>query len=317
MMIDTTFNDIAKQQAQQSYMDVQGLHKIRERSGEDKELGLRQIAQQFESMFIQMMMKSMRSANDVFAKDNPLNSFEMDFHRDNLDKQLGLSLSGGQSFGLADSLYRQMSRNYLAGDQIPNNTNGYGKETWENRILNDKPQGLSEFKHIQGVYTTQRIEDAKLLKNINDQKDFVDAVAPHAKVVAEKMGVDYKVLVAQSALETGWGKHIIRDQNGNQSFNLFNIKADRRWQGDSVPVSTLEYHQGVAQKEQANFRRYQSIADSFNDYQQFLTQPRYEKAMTVAENSEEFVKELQRAGYATDPQYADKVNRILNSDVFQ
>jgi len=107
---------------------------------------------------------------------------------------------------------------------------------------------------------------------------------------------------------------IIRDQYGNQSFNLFNIKADSRWQGKSVNVGTIEYVNGIAERENASFRRYASIEDSFEDYQQFLSQPRYQKALSVSHDPELFIKELHSAGYATDPAYSSKINRILNDE---
>jgi len=114
-------------------------------------------------------------------------------------------------------------------------------------------------------------------------------------------------------LETGWGKYIVRKPDGQNSHNLFNIKADNRWSGDKASISTVEYTAGTAHKKQANFRVYGSFAESFDDYVNFLQQsPRYSHALKVASDDVGFVKSLQQSGYATDPQYANKIQRIMN-----
>ena len=129
-------------------------------------------------------------------------------------------------------------------------------------------------------------------------------------------GSDPKALLAQAALETGWGKAVIRKPDGSSSFNLFNIKADHRWQGGQVGKLTLEYRDGVAVKEQASFRAYDSYAHSFEDYTDFLQrQPRYREALEAGIDSSAFVERLQKAGYATDPEYAGKIKRIVNSEL--
>lgn len=290
-------------QSQQSYTDLNSLQKIKMTGKEDKTLALRQIAQQFESLFIDMMLKSMRSANEVFGQDNPLNTSETKHHQEMYDKQLGLSLSQANNIGLADAFYRQMERNYLGGVS----------ESTKSSTLGDKNVSTDSNILFSEKKVPQRITDASILKGVDSPQDFIQAITPHAKKAAQSIGVDYRVLIAQSALETGWGKHVIHDPHGNQSFNLFNIKADQRWEGKSVSVPTIEYVNGIAQREKANFRRYASIDESFKDYQQFLSQPRYEKALSVTNDAQQFVKELQTAGYATDPKYAEKIQSILKN----
>jgi peptidoglycan hydrolase FlgJ len=141
-------------------------------------------------------------------------------------------------------------------------------------------------------------------------EEFVATMLPMAQAAAEKIGVDAHYLVAQAALETGWGKSIIRQQDGSSSHNLFGIKA-ADWQGDSARVLTTEYVNGKPTKESASFRAYGSFEQSFNDYVGFLqNNPRYDNALDSAANPKTFVRELQRAGYATDPQYANKVAQI-------
>jgi flagellar protein FlgJ len=141
----------------------------------------------------------------------------------------------------------------------------------------------------------------------------VREVWEHARSSAQALGVDPRVLVAQSALETGWGRQVIRDQQGRSSYNLFGIKADARWDGAAVSVSTLEYRDNIARPETARFRKYDSVAGSFNDYVDFLRRnPRYENALANSSNSEAYLSALQSAGYATDPAYADKVMAVLS-----
>jgi len=122
------------------------------------------------------------------------------------------------------------------------------------------------------------------------------------------------VMVAQAALETGWGKHIINKSDGNSSNNLFNIKSDKSWEGDKASKVTLEFEQGTPVKKQASFRAYDSIKESVNDFVDFLTQnPRYEEALQKTAQPNEFLDSLQKAGYATDPNYASKIKKVLNS----
>ncbi|MFT5420283.1 MAG: flagellar protein FlgJ [Candidatus Endobugula sp.] len=337
-MINNIHGDLAQiksqQHTQQSYTDLHSLQNIRKLGSDDKEGALRQVAQQFESMFIQMMLKSMRSANEVFGQDNPLNTSETKHHQEMYDSQLSLTLGESNNIGLADAFYRQMKNNYLSSSNTDESTTASSPNANELTKLSPSSEAPSSeapsSEAIQPFFgngsqsshgnfsnsqtSSQRITDAKVLKDIQSPEDFIAKMTPYAKQAAEALGVDHRVLVAQSALETGWGEHVIRDQHGNQSFNLFNIKADSRWQGKSVSVPTIEYVGGVAQRENASFRRYASIDDSFTDYQQFLSQPRYEKALAVTSDANLFVKELQNAGYATDPRYAEKIQSILENE---
>ncbi len=291
-------------QSNQSYTDLNQLNDIKRLGKENEDQALRKVAKQFESMFVQMMLKNMRSANEVFAKDNPLNSSEMKFRQSMLDNQWSVSLTEGRGIGLAESLYRQLSQNY-------------GKETREEGRPSELTDPQRKSLHSPYGANFDAIKESKkdegVLNNIKNPEDFIKAMLPYAEKAAKELGINPKVLVAQSALETGWGEHTIQDSYGKTSFNLFNIKADSRWKGHLVNVSTIEYREGVAQRESANFRRYDNISESFNDYLEFMKQPRYEKALTVADNSEAFVNELQNAGYATDPSYAKKINSIINN----
>lgn len=129
------------------------------------------------------------------------------------------------------------------------------------------------------------------------------------------MGVPPRALIAQAALETGWGQHVIRHANGRSSYNLFNIKAHGGWQGGRVRVPTLEYRGGVAVREFAEFRAYDSPAAAFRDYAELLRgNPRYADVLRAGDNETAFARALEAAGYATDPRYAEKIERILGGD---
>ena len=143
-------------------------------------------------------------------------------------------------------------------------------------------------------------------------EDFVRRLLPAARATAEELGVDPRVLVAQAALETGWGKAVIQRDDGSSSHNLFGIKADSRWSGDTVHASTLEYEEGVVMRRREPFRAYASFADSFSDYLTFLREnPRYGEVLDRTGDPQGFVEGLQQAGYATDPKYAEKILSIL------
>lgn len=301
-MIPFDPNSVLHQAKQSSYTDLTDLQSIKREGRENKEAALEKIAQQFESIMLQTMLKTMREANDVFAEDSYFNSSEMKFHQDMFDHQLGLSLSQGKGLGIADAFIRQMKQQYLSVEP-----NGLG---------NSEPMPLDKpFKGREKADpSTIGIKQPMAMS----PEDFVSKVKPYAEKAAEQLGVDSRVLIAQAALETGWGRHVIHRESGESSFNLFNIKASNDWPQDRVSVSTIEFNNGVARHEQAQFRVYSDMAASFEDYTAFIGErQRYAGAVEKAENPYVYLKELQAAGYATDPDYADKVWRVFNTDAVQ
>lgn len=149
----------------------------------------------------------------------------------------------------------------------------------------------------------------------DSQENFVMMLRPHAEKAAAELHINPDVLIAQVALETGWGKHVIHDHKGENSYNLFNIKASSGWQGDKVNVTTLEYRDGIAANEKADFRKYTNYAESFSDYVNLMkNSPRYQQALEAGKDSSAYAEALQSAGYATDPLYARKIKSLLNSD---
>lgn len=342
--------------------------------GGDTEQNIRKVAQEFESLFMNEMLKAMRSANAAFGEGNFMNSNESKTYQDMHDQQLAVTLSKeGRGIGLADVLVRQMSKikqpssrpnpfaqieqpvaassetkadkvassegfrddvallnrrrlavpgklaDRLLAGIVPSTGEGEGKALAGNDWIPaqtassaSKGQGLSLGN--SDALTGRRIAQPPLAPGkaaFSSPQEFVATMLPMAEAAAEKIGVDPRYLVAQAALETGWGKSIIRTGDGQSSHNLFGIKSHNSWDGESARVLTTEYKGGKAVREAANFRAYDSYAQSFDDYVSFLqNNGRYEKALNVTENPERFVKELQQAGYATDPNYARKISQI-------
>lgn len=284
------------------YTDFHGLSALRVRAKNDSGETLREVAGQFEALFIQMMLKSMRDAS---LGEGLLDSEHTKTYQAMFDKQIAMDLSKSSGIGLADMLVRQ-----LAGGMV--REDGSVIEKVEQPI---ETEGLSEMERIRPERTFQQAMDADLDWRPESPEQFIRDLWPHAKIVAEQIGVQPEALISQAALETGWGKHMIRKPNGDNSFNLFGIKADSRWRGQRVVTETVEFRDGVMRKEKDSFRGYSDLAESFSDYAKFLNgNPRYRTALENAHNAPEFTRALGEAGYATDPGYAEKINRIMNSD---
>lgn len=280
------------------YTDFSSLAKLKKEAKDKTPEAIKAVAKQFESVFVGMMLKSMRQ---VKLADGILDSSQSDFYRDMYDQQLSIHLSGEQGMGLADVIERQ-----LTPDSKNNVVKAQGIADYERRrLINHAAKNSQSSVEIESMITD--------LKNhsIVSVEDFVNQLRPYAEQASKKLGVDANILLAQSALETGWGKSVIKMSDGTSSFNLFNIKAGKSWDGEQAKVETLEYKEGIAKKEVSGFRVYESYQQSFDDYVDFIkTNPRYSNAIKMAENVEQYMHELQQAGYATDPNYADKVIKV-------
>jgi len=315
----------------QNFLDVNGLNSIRQdaKSGdkESKEAALEQAAKQFEAIFMQMLMKSMRKSQDVLASDSPFNSESTKFYRDMHDQQMSLELSNNGALGLSELIVRQLggdSDNFTPHNILRSDGNLDSRKNVRvsespllNRssLVNDSTasEDLNEDRQTNGSIAAQA---AKLLQTpvFAEPKDFVTALIPEAKRVQEKINVPFEVVIAQAALETGWGQKIIKTDSGESSNNLFNIKADSRWAGEKTHKETLEFENGAMVKKREPFRVYDSIGQSVNDYLDLLTgSERYEGALEQSTNVEQFLHNLQGAGYATDPNYAKKIMGTLRT----
>ena len=318
-----------------NFLDVNGLNDIRLQSKQgdqaSKKEALQQAAKQFEAIFMQMLMKSMRSAQDVLESDSPFNSESTKFYRDMHDQQLAVELSDNGSLGLSDLIVRQLGgdsdnftpRTILRSDgklstenatlNVPSLASGDG--SLNNSSKQNTDTQVSNNRQVDIPYSLNQSQlpiKAKVEPIFAQPQDFVSALIEPAKQVEQHLKVPYEVVIAQAALETGWGKKIIQTQQGQSSNNLFNIKADSRWQGDKTSKETLEFEQGNMVKKKEPFRVYESLNESINDYIQFLSNgERYQSALKQAGNVEQFLQGLQSAGYATDPNYATKIMGTL------
>lgn len=282
----------------QVYTDFSGLAALRARAREDQGAALDQVARQFESLFLQMMLKSMRDAS---LGDGLLDSRQSEFYREMHDQQIAMDLAQGQGMGLAEVIKRQL------GGAISPGHRELSPEDYLGMPITARPAASG------AASEAGRVADGVDLDG--SPETFLDRLWPAAEQAAARLNLAPEALLAQAALETGWGRHVMQHRDGESSHNLFGIKADRRWQGDKVQVSTLEYRDGVALKTRAHFRAYGSFEESFDDYVDFVQRnPRYREALERTDDPQAYFHALQAAGYATDPAYAEKIQRILDGD---
>jgi flagellar protein FlgJ len=263
------------------------------------EAALREAANQFEAIFLQTMLKSMRDA----SMGDPIfgNSNASEMYQDLFDKQMAMEISNGPGLGFADLLVRQLGGGRTGGGD--DGGMAIGREF--DRAMQQAP-AIGRRVPVEG--TAER-------PLWQSPAEFVRKLWPYASRAADRLNVDPRALIAQAALETGWGRHVIADDNGRSSLNLFGIKASGGWQGDAVSVRTIEYRGGAARPEVASFRAYPSLAAGFDDYAELLgSNPRYENVLNRGDDVEGYAEALQEAGYATDPAYADKIKSLLGSE---
>ena len=255
---------------------------------------IKEAAKQFESLFTQMMLKSMRDANRSFSEGSMLSSSQGDFYQDMFDDQIAVHLSKGRGLGLADMLVRQLTQSGLV-----NPTDAAAAQQAAGAEFPAQTQNVSASADHQPL--------------AKSKEDFVRMMWPHAQRAGDALGVDPSALVAQAALETGWGRAVPTHGGGSSSFNLFGIKAGSSWEGTTANVPTLEFEDGVAVRKVERFRAYDSPADSFNDYARLIgNNPRYENARGAGGDVATFASALQEGGYATDPNYAQKIVAVAD-----
>ncbi len=299
------------------YTDFNGIGKLKNQARHDSNAALRETSQQFESLFVQMTLKSMRQASEALGTDELTGSRNVTFFRDMHDQQLALELGKGRGIGLADRLVEQ-----LGGS----NTGGGIHDT--GKTLDSYRGGAIPGRHVSalpgdhGSSMMSRADTVSPSANhparFENPEAFVNNLWPHAREAAAEIGVDPRVLLAQAALETGWGRAIMRCGKDQTSHNLFGIKADRSWNGQRVNVKTLEYTGDTPVQTRAAFRAYDNYGESFRDYVNFLkSNPRYAKAIDNAHSPHRFMVSLQRAGYASDPAYARKVMALYRHEAFR
>jgi flagellar protein FlgJ len=309
------------------YTDLNSLQNLKTSARKDAKGALPEVARQFEAVMISMMIKNLRKTG---MEDPLFKSQAMDSYRDMYDQQLGMELSKGQGIGFAKAIVEQMQ--YQTGQQ----------QNTEASV--SPPERMPERRHFPDLYSSVSAENQNVATDSTKEKitqlsqpvvpktgdstfdspgQFVEKLWPLAEKTAQKLGISPEMLLSQAALETGWGKHVISDDQ-NSSYNLFNIKAGSGWSGDRVEKVSVEYIYGKAIRQKSAFRSYDSFEQSFKDYADFIqSSPRYKNALNMANKVEQslhdksYIKGIHEAGYATDPNYSDNVLRVLNSEVIQ
>jgi flagellar protein FlgJ len=319
------------------FSDINSLNGIREQATTDSRAAIKQAAKEFEAFFMNMMLKSMRKANEVIGDDSMFSSPQEKMFIGMLDEQMSVELSQKGNLGIADLMIRNLlGENYqqppksvynpitkILNSPSTDKVSGKLKESISQPVASNnttRPKEISSFVEGEGINLASQAMPLEPSKQslFKSATEFVESLAPMAKKLASSLGIDPRVLLAQSALETGWGKYVMHDKTGLSSNNLFGIKDGNNWSGNKVEIETLEVENNELVKKKDEFRMYESIEASFTDYMNFLkSNPRYQNALQSVGNVAEYLENLQSAGYATDPNYASKILRIFKQDIIQ
>ena len=308
-------------------LDAQGLNELKLGAKQSSPEALKAAAQQFEAVFMNMLMKSMREAA---PQDGMFDSEQTRMYTSMLDQQLTQRMAS-RGIGLADVMVRQLSSALTVPPGGEAKTPDAGTAA-PGFLLKATPDSSSKaspnlpFKPTPAVEPRAALPSdapgpvAQLLSVAAARvkaapahvEAFVQRLLPHAQAASAATGIPARFMLGQAALETGWGRAEIRAADGQNSHNLFGIKAGGAWRGRTADVVTTEYINGKPHKQVESFRAYDSYADAFRDYATMLrANPRYQNVVTQAQDATGFAQGLQQAGYATDPNYANKLMRVI------
>jgi peptidoglycan hydrolase FlgJ len=283
-----------------TYTDPNGLAALKKDPSSPQ--AIKAVAQQVDALFMQMMLKSMRDASAAVGESD---SNEMGMYQDMFDKQIALTMSQHQGLGLGSLLTRQLAAQAGADTKAP----GALPPAQQAPAASAVPRTLA----APPAGTAPPGGTAPPTTMTQSVTDFIDQVLPTIRAAAHTLGISPLGMLAQAALETGWGKRMARNADGSPSMNLFGIKADESWTGARAMASTVEYSGGVATLRHTAFRAYGSVEESVKDFANLLkTSPRYRQALSAGVDAHGYVESMGRSGYATDPQYENKLNEILN-----
>ena len=277
--------------------DAQGVDALRLRARTDPKGAVKETARQFEALLMNVMLKSMR---ETVAQDGMFDSEQTRLYTSMLDQQLSQSMAR-RGIGIAEVLARQLMP--AAQAAATDAATPMAKPAVSASGLQGTPPSVAPAPDPPAPSP-----DAK-----TRARTFIEHLAPDAQAVSRDTGIPVRFLLGHAALESGWGRAEIRAADGTPSHNLFGIKDGAGWQGRTVDVRTTEYAGGVAQRKVETFRAYDSYRDSLRDYANLLaTSPRYAEVLKNTNNAQAYARELQEAGYATDPRYADKLAGVID-----
>lgn len=278
--------------------DAQALNGLKRQVTTDPQGNLKQVAQQVEGMFVQMMLKSMRAA---LPQDGVLSSDQTRLYTSMYDQQIAQQMAQ-KGLGLAEMMVKQLS----AANSEPSATAGNVPMLLDNQVLQRWPVQALEQMVRRALPKLPPVATAPL-----NNGNFIARLSMPAKVASQQSGIPHQLIVAQAALESGWGQREIPTADGSPSYNLFGIKAGSSWGGPVTEITTTEFEQGAAKKVKARFRVYSSYVEAIGDYVKLLTNnPRYAN-VAAARSPEQAAQALQQAGYATDPHYATKLVNVI------
>ena len=281
-------------------VDIRSLNNLKFEAGTANSAATtREAAKQFESLFMRELIKSMR---DATMKSGLMEGGQADLGQDMMDQQLSVTMSGMQG-GLSEAISRQLSMQMGGGSDpafsVPSTMS----------LRQAMPRVANAGNAAPSVTPAQASIPVP-----KGRDDFVQHLSGTAERVAQDSGIPASFMLGQAGHETGWGKSEIRNKDGSTSFNLFGIKAGKGWTGKVAEITTTEFVDGTPRKVTAKFRAYDSYEDSFRDYARLINEsPRYEKARAKVGSAVAYASELQKAGYATDPEYAKKLSGAINS----
>ncbi|WP_114815256.1 flagellar assembly peptidoglycan hydrolase FlgJ [Paraburkholderia kururiensis] len=293
--------------SQRFALDVQGFDALRAQAKNSPQAGLKMAAQQFDAVFTQMMLKSMR---DATPSDGPLDSHDGATFTSMLDQQLSQQMSS-KGIGVADALFKQLSRNAGVQGGDANAGNNAALSALSKAFANPSANGaLATGKgYTRNSALTPPVRGDGSSPKIDA---FVDKLAAPAQAASAATGIPARFIIGQAALESGWGKREITNSDGTPSHNVFGIKATKDWTGKTVSTVTTEYVNGRPQRVVEKFRAYDSYEQAMTDYASLLKDnPRYAQVLNSSHDVNGFAQGMQRAGYATDPHYAKKLISIM------
>lgn len=325
--------------------DIQGLHRLNDKVL-NPDIALTKAAQQFEGIFLKQLISSMRKVNDVFNKDSLFSSQTTSFYQGMWDDQMAIHLSDNSKGSIADLLVQQLSQTEIKLQA--------GLHTLPLTIKNQKQRAESNTETLEqiGNYHHHPVDPnnkEQLVEKENfvaipvnsiakkttqtstpsststqepeifeSRQEFINFMKPLALKASKILGIKPQFIIAQSALETGWGQKLIHSPQFGNSKNLFNIKNKSEWNGKTAVKVSVEFDGNKFHKKRSEFRVYDSFKHSFEDFIDFIKQsPRYQKLMETGQKTREYINAIQESGYATDPGYGKKILSILKSDIMQ
>lgn len=281
--------------------DPASLATLRNQAATDPKSATREAARQFEALFMQELMKNMRNST---MQSGMLENSGTQMGTEMLDSQYARQLSGLRG-GLADVIARQIERQMGVKSSDSTVNAGLGPT---------RAAAVAAYGTAPVVAASTPTVQRTPLRPPASAQEFVDRVTADAKAAEASTGIPAAFMISQAALETGWGKKEIKMADGSNSFNLFGIKAGSNWKGPTTEITTTEFINGKATKVKASFRAYSSYEEAFNDYARLMKEsPRYQNVIASGGSAHNFANSLQKAGYATDPQYAEKLGRVINT----